>query len=275
MSKGDLEEAHRILHTALRTDDGKSLRIPEDLDKEWTVLLFAQPAPWSTKRDDGLPESPERTLLGLKTFISNRPAGDVKVMLATFGGDAAATRAALSASRSKVDCPVLSIPGGLQNPLVQRLGILSEDQRMNSVLIRKDGRIAAVLSGLVDQNGRNGPTLGNVVAQQDEIAVMAALQRGEVQAAKDLILALAPPVDPDAVDAKGRKLPKVTYSMSHLRARARVYMALKEWDKALADAEEVVQRQLGTDGGMSLRTPELDASEALRDEIRKLSGIDK
>ena len=47
-------------------------------------------------------------------------------------------------------------------------------------------------------------------------------------------------------------------------------MALKEWDKALADAEEVVQRQLGTDGGMSLRTPELDASEALRDGILKL-----
>ena len=47
-------------------------------------------------------------------------------------------------------------------------------------------------------------------------------------------------------------------------------MALKDYDKALADAEEVVQRQLGTDGGMSLRTDELDASEALRDTIREL-----
>lgn len=47
-------------------------------------------------------------------------------------------------------------------------------------------------------------------------------------------------------------------------------MALKEYDKALADAEEVVQRQLGTDGRMSLRTQELDVSEALRDSILKL-----
>ena len=77
-------------------------------------------------------------------------------------------------------------------------------------------------------------------------------------------------VDPNAVDARGRKLAKPTYSLAHLRARARVYMALKEWDKALADAEEVVQRQLGTDGGMSLRTDELDASEELRNTIIEL-----
>jgi hypothetical protein len=49
-------------------------------------------------------------------------------------------------------------------------------------------------------------------------------------------------------------------------------MALKEWDLARADAEEVVQRQMSTDGGMSLRTPELDASEALRDSILEQSA---
>ncbi len=46
-------------------------------------------------------------------------------------------------------------------------------------------------------------------------------------------------------------------------------MALEEWNKALADAEEVVERQLSNDGGLSLRTSELDESEALRDEILK------
>jgi hypothetical protein len=268
LSKGDAEEGHRILRAELQTDDGKSLRVPEDLEKEWTMIVFSQPAPWNSKRDDGLPESPERTLQLFAGFASTRPAGDVKVMLATLGGDAAATRSALLAGRSKIDCPVLSIPGGIKNPLVQRLGLLSEDDKINSVLIRKDGRIATVLSGLVGQSGRGGATLGNVVAQEDEKTIAAALERGEIQTAKDMILALAPPFDPNAVDAKGRKLPKPTYSNAHLRARARVYMALKEWDKALADAEEVVQRQLGTDGGMSLRTAELDESERLRDTIK-------
>ncbi len=268
LSKGDAEEGHRMLRTELQTDDGKPLRIPEDLEKEWTMIVFSQPGPWSTKRDDGLPESPERTLQLFAGFASTRPAGDVKVMLATLGGDAAATRSALLAGRSKIDCPVLSIPGGIKNPLVQRLGLLSEDDKINSVLIRKDGRIATVLSGLVSQSGRGGVTLGNVVAQEDEKAIAAALERGEIQAAQEKILALAPPFDPNAVDAKGRKLPKPNISSAHLRARARVYMALKEWDKALADAEEVVQRQLGTDGGMSLRTAELDESERLRETIK-------
>ena len=45
-------------------------------------------------------------------------------------------------------------------------------------------------------------------------------------------------------------------------------MALGEWDRALADAQEVVQRQLGTDGGMSLRTDELDEAEALLETIQ-------
>lgn len=48
-------------------------------------------------------------------------------------------------------------------------------------------------------------------------------------------------------------------------------MALGDWESALADAEEVVQSQLSTDGGMSLRTKELDEAEQLRDEIIQLS----
>ena len=101
--------------------------------------------------------------------------------------------------------------------------------------------------------------------------IIAALERGDVEAAKQHIFALAPPFDPNAVDEKGRKLKAPQYSLAHLRARARVYAALKEWDNALTDAEEVVSRQLSTDGSLSLRTDELDKSEALRDEILNLS----
>jgi hypothetical protein len=270
LAAGDADEGQRMLRTEFQTEDGKTLRIPEDLDKPWTMILFSQPAPWSTKKDDGLPESPERFLQHFTRTAATRPCGDLKVLLATFGGDAAASRAALLAGRNKIDCPVVSIPGGAGNPLIQRLGILSEDRKANSALIRKDGRIIAVVSGLGDQTGRGGVTLDNVLAQQDEMSVSAALDRGDIQAAKEMILALAPPFDPNAVDAKGRKPPKINHNTAHLRARARVHIALKEYDKALADAEEVVQRQLNTDGGMSLRTDELDESEALRDSIKDM-----
>lgn len=265
MSRGITEEAHRILQTELLAADGKTLRIPQDLTGEYTLIHFTNPTPWSTTRDDGLPQSPERAIKPLLDFAAARPDGDLKVLLASFGGDPAAIHAELLASRSKVDCPVFSIPGGLANPLVHRLGILSEDTDSNSVLIGKDGRILTVISGLT--SNKNGATLMNVVACQDEQAVMAALEKGDVEGAKKFILALAPPFDPEAVDEKGRKLRKPEISLPHLRARAKVYLALGEIDLALADAEEVVQRQLGTDGGMSLRTDELDESEKLRETI--------
>jgi hypothetical protein len=268
LTKGDIEDSNRMLKTELRTAEGKPFRIPEDLDSEWTMIVFSMPSPWMAKREEVLPPSPYRLLYSLGNFTETRPQHDIKVILATMGGNAEASSAALISGKNKLDCPVLTVPGGIENPLLRRLGILSEDDTLNSVLVRRDGRIAIMISGLLSKDGGAG-TLGNVITQEDEKAVVSALERGETQVAKDRIMALAPPYNPEAVDVRGKKLPVPKFSTSHLRARARVYVALKEWDKALADAEEVAQRQLSTDGGMSLRTLELDEAEQFRDSIRK------
>lgn len=276
LSKGDVEDAHRILRAELRTLEGKALRIPEDLDSEWTLIVFSQPGPWTQKRDDGLPPSPLQVMSGMSPYMASRPAGNVKVMLATLGGEPDAVQKNLQGlydTKRKVsglDCPVLIVPNGISNPLVHRLGILSEDEKFNSVLLHKDGRIALTMSGYIGSHNSGYIEIpANVIERTDEEFVNDALKRGDVEAAKQRIFTLAPAFDPNAVDAKGRKLIAPVYSLAHLRARARVYVALKEFDKALADAEEVVQRQLGTDGGMSLRTDELDESEALRDSIKE------
>jgi tetratricopeptide (TPR) repeat protein len=264
---GDIEQAHRLLQTELRTSGGEPLRIPEDLDSRWTMIVFAKPGPWKTKQNADLPPSPDQLLRSFAQFADARPGKDVKVLLALFGGDAEFARSALK--EKKVECPLVTVPGGMDNPLIHRLGILAEDQQLNSVLVGKDGRIASVVSGLAWQSGRNGLTLANVVEREDEKFITSLLERGELQAARERILALAPPYDPEAVDERGRKLKKPNHSLAHLRARARVHMALEQWDQALADAETVVQRQLGKDGGMSLRTEALDEAEKLRDAILK------
>ena len=44
---------------------------------------------------------------------------------------------------------------------------------------------------------------------------------------------------------------------------------------ALQDAQEVAQRQLGQDGGMSLRTKDLDDAEALVEFIKKQKILSK
>jgi hypothetical protein len=43
-------------------------------------------------------------------------------------------------------------------------------------------------------------------------------------------------------------------------------------NKARTDATEVAKRQLETDGWLSLRTPELDAAEALKAVILEQAG---
>ena len=75
---------------------------------------------------------------------------------------------------------------------------------------------------------------------------------------------------PEPDEGKDKPIMKAgSFSIPHLRGRARVHMALGQWDAALADAEEVVARKTARDASLSLRTDELDESEALRDEILK------
>ena len=72
--------------------------------------------------------------------------------------------------------PVLTVPGGMNNPVVHRLGILAEQRDLNSVMLRKDGSIALAVSGRAPQSGRGGgTTLTNVVEFHDEQFVSEAL----------------------------------------------------------------------------------------------------
>ncbi len=267
MSRGVPEEAERTLKTELQTADGKPFRIPEDLKSQWTLITFSQPGPWAKNRKEDLPASPHGVLHSQLSFADARPDKDVDVILATFGGDVPAMKAELEGNRNKVECPILTLPDGINNPLVHRLGILSEDSQLNGVLIRKDGHIGGVVSGLSSFGGRDGGPLRNAILWQDEKAIDAQLAAGKVDEAKATIMALAPPHDPEAVDEKGRKLKAPKHSTPHLRARSKVYMALGEKEKALADAEEVYSRTFSQSGGMSMRTEELNEAEVLRDSI--------
>jgi hypothetical protein len=278
LGRGISEEANRMVHAELKDAEGKSLRIPEDLDSPWTVIVFSQPPPWSTKPNDGLPPHPN---LWVKSFVgltASRANKDTKVVLALLGGDAESARAAevaladpnapkpLNGTAQRPEYRVVTVPGGISDPLVHRVGILMENVEPNAVLLDKSGRITLFKSGMIDIH-RNG--IFHCITLEDEKSVIAALKQGDLEGAKKLIFTHAPPFDPNAVDAQGRPLRPPSYQTPHLRARAQVYMATKEWDKALADIQEVVERQLNTDGVMSLRTPELDACEALRDEIKE------
>ena len=266
MGRGRMEEAERMLKGELQTADGKVLRIPEDLEKEWTLITFSPPMPWSSKRDDGLPPSPQRGLGGLVGFANSRPEKDVDVMLATFGGDPKATAEKLGSDKYAVNTKVVTVPGGINNPIAQRLGLLSVERKTNTLLVRKDGRIACMISSL--GTGKGNALIGTI-RKEDENRVVALAKAGKKEEALKKVLALVPHYDPEALDDRGRKLRPPKYLASQLRARARVYLELGELNKALADAQQVYLITFSQSGGMSMRTEELDEAEALRAEIQK------
>ncbi|MCH7226280.1 hypothetical protein [Haloferula sp. A504] len=266
MTKGSIEEARRMLKLELATSDGKTFRIPEDLEADYTAILLAQPGTWrGNDREDTRPPSPSRILRNFPGYALQRPDVDLRVaMLGKADEQAVLEDIKVRNSETQWDHPILEIPGGMNNPLVHRLGML--DDEACAVLVDKQGRI---LTNLTSEVGNVSSVFPDTIHLLDEQFVMEALKRGDIEAAEQRIMSLAPPYDPEAVDEKGRKLPEPKYSLPHLRARARVYMALQEWEKALADAEVVFQAELGKAGGMSLRTKELDEAEALRDSIKE------
>ena len=70
----------------------------------------------------------------------------VKVIAAFLSDDTERIQALMK--RSAWPCQAVLVPGGLSNPLVQRLGILSADRAPNAVLLQPDGKILWKLSGI-------------------------------------------------------------------------------------------------------------------------------
>lgn len=261
MSKGDPDEVERSFKGTLETLDGEPYNLPVEGADQWTIVLFT--AAWTDSKKARIYSTVGRYLT---PKLEKRGLKDVKVVVAVMGSDARSVKAVLE--ERPLECDVLMVPGGVNHPLVKQFGVLDEDERSNALVIRPDGRVAIFLSGLSMARAK-GDVLINVIEWQDHRTVVGLLEAGQLDAAQKMIMTLAPPFDPEAVDAKGRKLKKPEYPLAHLRARARVYLAMREWDKALSDALEVAKRKMQKDGWMSLRTEQLDEDEAFLEQVRQ------
>ena len=173
-----------------------------------------------------------------------------------------AVRAALKEKKKPDDFPTLLIPGGMQSPIVHKLGILAEDTRPNIVILRPDGSIAVALSGLT-LSAQHGNVIQNVIEWHDEKAVDDALARGDLDEAKRLAFAFAPVEEPTPPDQKKKK-PAKKISIPHLRSRAKVYMAMENWQAAFDDIQQTYLSVNSKAGWLSMRTAELDETEKLK-----------
>jgi len=161
----------------------------------------------------------------------------------------------------------LLVPDGLQNPMVRQLGIITDEERPanNILMLRPDGSIAAALSGLT-MSSQKGSVIQNVIEYHDEQLVDEALAKGNLDEAKRLAFAHAPVEQIRPEDAPTNGKPKVI-AVPHLRSRAKVYLAMGELKAAQTDIQEVYLKVNTSAGYISMRTEELEETEALKATI--------
>jgi hypothetical protein len=249
---GEPEDANRSLQIELKTLDGDTVRFPKKDEDQWTVISFVSSAEGSSY------------LSRYRKFAEERPDDNVNLLTAVLNDDAKMTRKVLEAKKSPDTFPTMLVPEGMQNPIVQKLGILAEDTMPNLVLLRPDGSIAAALSGLTMSYLKDN-VIQNVIELHDEKMVDEALARGDLEEAKRLAFAFAPVEEPTPEGEKKKPAQKI--SIPHLRSRAKVYMAMENWEAAFADIQEAYLSVNSKAGWLSMRTDDLEEVEELKADI--------
>ena len=250
---GTSEDAQRTFQTELKTLDGEMVKIPESSEGKWTVISFVP-----TAAGNGYLER-------YAAPVAGRPFEDINLITAVLDDDADAAGKLLEEKKTPDTFPTLLVPGGMQNPIVRKLGILAEDTKPNIVMIRPNGSIAITLSGLT-MSAQKGYVIQNVIEFHDEKMVDSVLAGDDLDEAKRLAFAHAPVEQLRPADAPGNWKPK-KISIPHLRSRAKVYQAMGDSKAALADAEQAYLAVNIAAGYISMRTEELEETEALKATI--------
>ncbi|MEO1999836.1 MAG: hypothetical protein ABGZ17_31715 [Planctomycetaceae bacterium] len=253
LAVGEPEDAQRTLQLELKTLDGDTVRFPRHNEGKWTVISFVSSAEGGSY------------LSRYGSFAEARPVDDVNLLTAVLNDDAEVTRQALAAKKRPDTFPTMLVPGGMQNPVVQKLGILAEETRPNLVLLRPDGSIAAALSGLT-MSAQHGSAIQNILEWHDEKSVDEALARGDLEEAKRTAFLFAP-VEESTPPGEKKKKRAQKISIPHLRSRAKVYKAMGDLKAAYADAAQVYLAVNSKAGWLSMRTDELEETEALKATI--------
>jgi hypothetical protein len=226
----------------LKTLDGGALNLPKDTEGKLTLILFieppADPAAEIPLEMTGKPaEGKKREIQGTIRYASQLANDhiykDLNVVVAFLSDDTDRIKAL--AKTHKWTCQLAMVPGGLNNPLVRQLGILSADHIANVFLLRRDGTIAWQTTGLRQKfefSHRFSAFLGMTVhIEQCDIALAyKALEQGDYKKAAHLFAGPFPK----------KRDERFRWTAPRFHGRALANMKLKQWDAALEDIDKAL-----------------------------------
>jgi hypothetical protein len=152
------------LQAELITPTGGIVKLPQATDRKLTLIMFVE-APADADADlptlingktteDARGNKKEVPGLMQRAFeLADEHSEKVKVIAAFLADDEKRVQSLMK--KNKWPCQAVIVPGGLTNPLVRRLGILSADRVPNIALVRPDGTIVWTLSGIVHPQVRS------------------------------------------------------------------------------------------------------------------------
>ena len=152
------------LQVELKTPTGGIVKLPQATDGKMTLIMFVEP-PADAEADlptlingktteDAKGNKKEVPGLMQRAFeLADEDPGKIKVIAAFLTDDKERVQSLIK--KNEWPCQAVIVPGGLTNPLVRRLGILSADRVPNIALMRPDGTIVWTLSGIVHPQVRS------------------------------------------------------------------------------------------------------------------------